>query len=720
MTKKALLAGALALMSAMASAQDVKINNLTRKWAPAFDALVNGQAPTHSMIRGKVARSTSSTLTLMVTTEADAANAVAEAVKAAGYEAEAPTDQLVVATAPASYISTLAEVDGVVYIDRPTQMHTFMKNVRPETGVTKVQEGEGLDTPYDGSGVLIGVIDQGFEFKHPAFTGRVKRWGSSAVSGSTRTSAPSTDPNDQYGHATHVANIAMGNKITGSDYYGVATGAELMPMMSDLSSSAVVLQAKAIKDYADKQGMPWVLNMSFGSNIGPHDGTEALDLSMEKYCGKGAIMVAAMGNNGGDMLHATHTFSADGETAYFYPVPDSDNTTGAVVACLWANDNDGVSHLNIEPVFYQSGKIYVPSKAQMTQAGFDYETGIDPTNKRQYCNLAGVIADLAKRVIGSSASGYQFMLRATGEAGKTIHVWTDSDTYPCSFKRVSGTVSATGEKFTTIKGDDAYVVGEGGASVPSAIAVASYNASSSFTSKNGQSYSYYSVIGEGGDISLFSSKGPSLDLNHPDKPTIAAPGGCIISAFSKKASTFSTSSNTIVQEITSGGNKFYYGAMNGTSMATPVVTGIVALWLQANPELTPADVTNILKTTARHDSYAKDTNWNASWGYGKIDAYEGLKAAIKLRTAVNETMNTAAPITLQKGGDAWKVLFNNDESYAQIQVLALDGSTVWSRNVASPRHGDEEVVSLNTLTPGVYLIRIQTTASQITRKVVVK
>ncbi len=719
MTKKALLAGALALMSAMASAQEVKTYDLSRKWAPAFDALVSGQAPTHSMIRGKVARSTSNTLTLMVSTEAGTAASVAEAVKVAGYEAEAPTDQLVVATAPASYISTLAEVDGVVYIDRPSQMHTFMKNVRPETGVTKVQEGEGLDTPYDGTGVLIGVIDQGFEFKHPAFTGRVKRWGSSAVSGSTRTSAPSTDPNDQYGHATHVANIAMGNKISGSDYYGVATGAELMPMMSDLSSSAVVLQAKAIKDYAEQQGMPWVLNMSFGSNIGPHDGTEALDLSMEKLCGKGAIMVAAMGNNGGDMLHATHTYTADGETAYFYPVPDADNTSNVVIACLWANDNDGVAHLNIEPVFYKDKKIYVPTSAQMTQAGFDFETGIDPTNKRQYCNIAGAISDLAKRVIGST-SGYQFMIRATGEAGKTIHIWTDADTYPCSFKRVSGTVSETGEKFTTIKGDDAYVVGEGGASVPSAIAVASYNAASSFTNKNGQSCSYYSYIGEAGDISLFSSKGPSLDLDHPDKPTIAAPGGCIISAFSKKASTFSTSSNTIVQEITSGGNKFYYGAMNGTSMATPVVTGIVALWLQANPNLTPADVTNILKQTARHDSYAKDTNWNASWGYGKIDAYEGLKAAIKL-LPVNETMmNTATPVSLQKGTDAWKVLFNNDETFAQIQVVSLDGSTVLSRNVVSPRHGDEEVISLNGLTPGVYLIHINTTASQTTRKVVVK
>ena len=50
-----------------------------------------------------------------------------------------------------------------------------MNHVRTETGVAKVQAGTGLDTPYDGTGVIIGVIDQGFEFKHIAFTGRSKR-----------------------------------------------------------------------------------------------------------------------------------------------------------------------------------------------------------------------------------------------------------------------------------------------------------------------------------------------------------------------------------------------------------------------------------------------------------------------------------------------------------------------------------------------------------------
>ena len=222
-------------------------------------------------------------------------------------------------------------------------------------------------------------------------------------------------------------------------------------------------------------------------------------------------------------------------------------------------------------------------------------------------------------------------------------------------------------------------------------------------------------------MSYFSSKGPWL--GKANKPTIAAPGGCITSAYSKKSQNFSPMKAELVQDVKVNGQHYYYGVMNGTSMATPVVTGIIALWLQANPDLTPADIVRIMQKTGRHDSYTGSRNpdeWSPSWGYGKIDAYEGLKEAINLRTAINETMNTAAPVTLKKDNDCWKVLFNNDESYADIQVVSLGGQTVSHAHLNAPRHGQEHVVSLQGLTPGVYIFRINTTASSLTRKVVVR
>ena len=196
----------------------------------------------------------------------------------------------------------------------------------------------------------------------------------------------------------------------------------------------------------------------------------------------------------------------------------------------------------------------------------------------------------------------------------------------------------------------------------------------------------------------------------------------MISAFSKKSKSFSTDAAENVQKVTSGGNPFYYGVMSGTSMATPVVTGIIALWLQANPELTSDDVAAILQKTARKDSYTgRNLTWSKEWGYGKIDAYEGLKEAIRMRPdGVNQTLNSAAPVTLQKGNDAWKVLFNNDESYANVRVIAANGQVAYAQHVVAPQHGDELVVNTQTLAPGVYVFQVSTTASTVTRKMIVK
>ena len=165
MNKKLFFAAAMALMCANASAQQVKVYDTGRKWNQEFDALIQGQNIKRVAARGLQAVTPESLLRINVSTAENAAGDVADFIKQAGYEAEAATDQLVVANIPASFIPTLAAQRDVLYVNKTRQLRALMNNVRPETGVTKLQEGTGLDTPYDGTGVLIGVIDQGFEYK---------------------------------------------------------------------------------------------------------------------------------------------------------------------------------------------------------------------------------------------------------------------------------------------------------------------------------------------------------------------------------------------------------------------------------------------------------------------------------------------------------------------------------------------------------------------------
>lgn len=714
MNRKRLIVAAFSLAVTGAMAQSVKVYDTGRKWSGQFDALLENKTLERT---GTLALASADNTSLISThiSVTDTA-AVADYLRQAGYEAECITGELLVAAIPSSFVPTLAEREDVLYINYPTQLYTFMNNVRTETGVEKVTSGEELDTPFDGTGVIIGVIDQGFEYKHPAFTGRVERYGASYTSGTLRSSAPNSDANDDVGHATHVTNIAAGNQVDGSDYHGIATGADLVLISSDLSNSSVLAQTKAIKNYANGEGKPWVLNMSFGGDIGPRDGSTAFDQSMNDLVEAGGILVAAMGNNANYNCHAERDFTSDGETIYLYMKPDAtNNTSGIIYSQVWGKEADGVKHLEIAPVVYYNGEIYEVTLSQLRSAGFYYEDGINSYNNKQVFSIQGYLPYLVRTLGITATSGYYLFWQVKGNAGDGFHAWVSANNGPTTFEAITrGTIKATA-------GDADYGVGEGGASVPQAVGVGAYWSAIRSTSLNGYTYRWGDSSARVGGLCYFSSHGPYL--GDGVKPAIAAPGGGIVSAFSKNATNFDEDSGSLVSRITSDGSYYYYGVMSGTSMACPVVTGIVALWLQAYPELTYDQIMQIFAETGRHDTYTgTDADWTNTWGYGKIDAYEGLKKALELAQAsgINETRNTEAPITLNKTNDAWKVLFNNDETYADITLYSLKGETVKRIRVESPHRGQECEVSLNGLTPGVYLFKASTTASNLTRKVVVK
>lgn len=64
-------------------------------------------------------------------------------------------------------------------------------------------------------------------------------------------------------------------------------------------------------------------------------------------------------------------------------------------------------------------------------------------------------------------------------------------------------------------------------------------------------------------------------------------------------------------------------------MASPVVGGAIALWLEANPNLNGQDVLDIIKKTSIPLDTEQDIP-NNLWGYGKLDVYRGLLAALNL------------------------------------------------------------------------------------------
>ena len=130
------------------------------------------------------------------------------------------------------------------------------------------------------------------------------------------------------------------------------------------------------------------------------------------------------------------------------------------------------------------------------------------------------------------------------------------------------------------------------------------------------------------DIYPLSGKGPTYDGRL--KPDVTAPGAVVVSSYNSYAGSHYVKPEDKVTEVSdeNGGRKYSWGVLSGTSMATPVVTGTVALWLQADNTLTVVDVLDVIQATAVRDVY---TGGEASgvFGHGKIDARAGLEYLIR-------------------------------------------------------------------------------------------
>ena len=135
-------------------------------------------------------------------------------------------------------------------------------------------------------------------------------------------------------------------------------------------------------------------------------------------------------------------------------------------------------------------------------------------------------------------------------------------------------------------------------------------------------------------VAGYSSRGQRRDNGDGNplnelKPEVSAPGSNIV-----QAEGCVTSSGCVNLLGGSAEDNGYTGRGSGTSYATPSVSGILAMMIEANPDLTTAEMKEILKLTAerRGEASAPDVDpfWNRDFGWGMVDAYEAVKLAMHL------------------------------------------------------------------------------------------
>lgn len=677
-------------------------------------------------------------LSLIITTQPNTSAQVTEMLTQAGQHATTISNTVVTARVTPEWLTTLSNDTRIVRLTASKRLRPFLQKARQVTGVDRVHAGDNLDTPFTGKGIVIGVIDQSFEFKHMGFLdengkSRIKMlWDRSkdiekdiqskaapvynvdALSKTHETYDPGS------GHGTHVTNIAAGSKHADNPFYGVAPKADIVVIPSSFENTEIIEDIRAMKAYASREHKPWVANLSLGSVIGPHDGSTDYDQAIDRMAqDKGGIVVGAMGNEGDQYFHAFSSFQP-GETKQVFVHYEKDQDGNATEDDLTHIDFWGISEVNAEqftvtPILAVKSSNTEQLKVKKYGADFwkkyldegEVWSEISPKNNREN-HFVGVKMNKLLKDLGSRYTkiilGVEITAKSTNTADATLHGWIYSEE-PNNARFVK---AKTDSKFESIKPDNLYIVGEGGASIPSAIAVGSFTTT------------VLDTLEREGAHSTFSSNGPWLNP-HYLKPAVLAPGASIMSALNKYAPGFDKNNAAYSNRFN---NKVYhYGYMEGTSMATPFVAGSIALWLEANPQLSYTDVLDILKETSTKHADMEGEAWTPTYGYGLINVYEGLKLALKKAgkdplTAIERVSGSAAPVTFHTIATQWQILFNNPERFATLEVMSLDGRSLYRQQLSSIAQGDEVNIPTDRFTPGVYVLQVSTSGAKIAQKMV--
>ena len=134
-------------------------------------------------------------------------------------------------------------------------------------------------------------------------------------------------------------------------------------------------------------------------------------------------------------------------------------------------------------------------------------------------------------------------------------------------------------------------------------------------------------------------------------------------------------------------------------MATPYVVGVCALMLQANPELTPAQVKQILLSTATAPTVNAN---NPRWGKGMLNSYAAVAEAVRLSgidnvSAAEDGSDDAMLRRILRGVTDVQELADAMRECAELEVYDMSGCRL----------------APGTLTPGFLLCRLGSAARKI-------
>lgn len=308
-----------------------------------------------------------------------------------------------IVTLPESMLEEYSRRPQIEFIEKPTRLYFEDLFSKEASCITQVQRDEPGNLQLTGRGVLIGIVDSGVDYRHPAFLtadGKSKilrLWDQSipgnppegyatgteytneeineALSLSVQEGRRLVPSEDGSGHGTAVLGVAAGSDFSrGAVNRGVAYESDLLvvkmgiPRQDSFPRTTELMQGV---DYLVRQairlGRPIALNLSFGNNYGSHRGDSLLETYLDNVSGMGKnVICVGMGNNGNDALHTGEKLSP-GE------IQEIELGVGAFEPTLnvqlWKNYEDEMEIYLEHPAGERVGPLFETLGAQRWQAG---------------------------------------------------------------------------------------------------------------------------------------------------------------------------------------------------------------------------------------------------------------------------------------------------------------------------------------------------------------
>jgi len=571
-------------------------------------------------------------------------------INSTGARVRSITGNILTADVPLSSLDDLIALPNVVYIQSARKMQ-INREMQPALDVSVPEIGANqvwASSPaYTGKGVIVGVIDTGIDWNHPSFLGKGGKsrilyiWDQSihtpdkypkGYNYGTEWTKDDIDTGicgeiDEESHGTHVTSIIAGDERSINGFTGVAPEADIIAVKTSFSDADIIDAVTYIFQKADELKKPAVLNMSFGSQWGPHDGTELSDQALDFLISKpGRAITASAGNDGGKSIHvgATSLRLSEGNNypwvavrpligAQFLPIqvwydpfvlPLLGGTradTISVRLLLPINRNGDLGDLGIGWVGKGNFLTFTVLQGPLKGAEIVIDTS-SLASKDLYPNFNQIYIHIFNNNDSSiPIDDYTYGIEFDG-AGASFDAYIPY--YGLFTSKLPGSISTPNKSFLIL--GDGYKTIISPSSASKIISVGSYITKSEWIDSENRIRNENLNIDK---ISAFSSLGPLL--NGDLKPEISAPGEMIVASFSSDAW---NKSRYIYRDEA-------HAPFRGTSMSSPHVAGAIALMFQQNPKMDIQAVRDRLTLTATDHG---PSGWDRAWGYGKLNVLSAM------------------------------------------------------------------------------------------------